>query len=82
MIISKSRYLVILCGVPRRSIFGTLLLLIYVNDLYKCSEKLNPLMFANDTKLFLSDINVDDLFPDMNCQLKKYLSGLKDINYG
>ena len=28
-------------------------------------------MFADDTNLFLSDINVDDLFSDMNCELNK-----------
>ena len=35
---------------------GPLLFLIYVNDLYKCSEKLNSVI------LFLSGINIDDLF--------------------
>ena len=48
---------------------GQLLFLIYVNDLYKCSEKLNPIMSADDTYLFLSGINVDDLFSDVNCEL-------------
>ena len=40
----------------------SLLFLIYVNDLYKCSEKINPVMFADNTNLFLSGINVDDFF--------------------
>ena len=50
---------------------GPLLFLIYVNDLYKCSEKLNPIMFVDDTNLFLSRINIDDLFSDMNYELNK-----------
>ena len=50
---------------------GPLLFLIYVNDLYKCSEKLNPVRFADDTNLFISGINVDDIFSDMNCELNK-----------
>ena len=28
-------------------------------------------MFPGDTNLFLSGINVDDLFSDMNCELNK-----------
>ena len=69
--IERSVYLDILCNVPQGSILGLLLFLIYVNDLYKCSEKLNPIMCADDTNLFLSSINVDDLSSDMNCELNK-----------
>ena len=28
-------------------------------------------MFADDTNLFLSDTNVDDLFSDINCELNE-----------
>ena len=51
----------------------SLLFLIYVNDLYKCSEKINPVMFADDTNLFLSGINLDDFFY-MNWELKEHIS--------
>ena len=51
----------------------SLLFLIYVNDLYKCSEKINPVMFADDTNLFLSGINVDDFFY-MNWEFKEHIS--------
>ena len=36
-------------------------------------------MFAGDTKLFPSGIIVDDLLFDMNVNLPRYLSGLKQI---
>ena len=45
-----------------------------VNEAYynnKYLEKLNLVMFSDDTNLFLSDINVDDLFSDMNCELNE-----------
>ena len=50
---------------------GPLLFLIYLNDFYKCSKKLNPVMFTDDTNLFIPRINVDDLFYDMNCEINK-----------
>ena len=38
-------------------------------------------MFVDDTNLFISGINVDNLFSDMNWEQTKYLSGLNKINY-
>ena len=69
--IKKSVYLDILCSVPQGPIMSPLLFLIYVNGLYKCSEKVNPVILVDDTNLVLSGINVDYLFSDMNCELNK-----------
>ena len=69
--LSKSVYLNILCGAPQGSILGSLLFLIYANDYLKCSGNLSSAMFADDTSLFISGINVDDLFSDMKCELNK-----------
>ena len=59
----------ITCGVPQGSILGPLLFLLYVNDLYKASDLLNPIMFADDTNLFYSHSNIDTLFKTVNKEL-------------
>ena len=62
---------IINCGVPQGSILGPLLFLLYVNDLCNASEIVKPIMFADDTNIFLSAKNIKQLFQMMNAELKK-----------
>jgi hypothetical protein len=57
-------------SVIQGSILGPILFLIYINDLYTCSELLT-LMFADDTAGLASHTNIDVLTTFVNAELKK-----------
>ena len=45
---SRNEFCVVKCGVPQGSILGSLLFLLYVNDLKNASSALDPIMFADE----------------------------------
>ena len=69
---SSSKYLKY--GVPQRSILGPLLFLLYINDLCNMSKALNFILFADDTNIFFSHNDPNQVMEIVNNELKK-LSG-------
>ena len=61
----------IVCGVPQGSVLGPLLFLIYVNDIYRCSQIFHFYLFADDTNLLYSNKDLKYLETVVNEELIK-----------
>ena len=66
---SKSTLLDIVCGVPQGSIFGTLLFLLYINDLTQVWKLLDPIIFGDHTNLFYSRKGIHSVVNTVNNEL-------------
>lgn len=73
---AESEKKLIKCGVPQGSILGPLLFLLYINDLPSCCDKLLPVIFADDTNVFLKGRSTDALIEIMNKELDNILKWL------
>ena len=73
----ESSKLNITCGVPQGSTLGSLLFLIYLNDLRFCLNKSSSNCFADDTCLIYASKKVKTLETDLNTDPKATSEWLK-----
>ena len=71
--VHESDVMAIKTGVPQGSILGPLLFSICINDLVSVSNKLNFLMYADDTTIYfnLEDFSRDDVVNCVSIELNK-----------
>jgi len=72
----KSEILTVNCGVPQGSVLGPTLFLLYINDLINTSKLLSFHLFADDSNLFYSHKNLNELQAIMNVELESIYSWL------
>ena len=59
----------ITCGVSQGSILGPLLFLLYINDLPECLRSTTPCMYADDTQIFSSSYDANELVIKLNSDI-------------
>ena len=66
-----STLLCVTCGVPQDSILGPKLFILYINDIYNPSSILKFILFADDTNVFYSGVDIQTLCECISRELNK-----------
>jgi len=72
----SSDYDNITCGVPQGSILGPLFFILYINDIVNVCSKTLPILFADDTNMFIAGNDIDLMIRTMNIELDNVVKWL------
>ena len=59
------------CGVPQGSILGPKLFILYINDICNASSSLKFILFADDTNVFYSGVDIQTICECISRELDK-----------
>ena len=65
------------CGIPQGSILGPLHFILYINDLLNASKQTQPLLFADDIRIFYSHSDPNRLQSVLNEEVRNFDVWLK-----
>jgi hypothetical protein len=68
---ASSNKRIIKCGVPQGSILGPLLFITYINDIVNVTNLASLILYADDTNMFLTNSDIDELARNANTELAK-----------
>ena len=74
---TESQIKCVTCGVPQGSIIGPLLLILYINDMTNVSNKIFPIVFADDTTVVIEGNTLDVIITSLNSELDRINTWLK-----
>ena len=74
---TESQTKCVTCGVPQGSIIGPLLFILYINYMNNVSNKIFPILFADDTTVLIEGNNLDVISTSLNSELDRINTWLK-----